>query len=927
MIKLYTFLILILSFFCSLNAATNNFKVSYDPDYAPFSYSQDGKPQGLLIDYWKLWAKKNNYSIDFVNGKLWDDAINLAKDRKVDFFLGTEPYEEWMKSSNTFYRTLTSVFILENNSKGFNKKAAYKIGIIGEDYEELIKSYFKNSQIIIYKDYETILKDFISKKIDLIYEDKLAIEYYTLQNKLFHKIRPISLLQELTDIKAISSDEKQIEIFNKGLKKLTKEELFDIENRWIINKKDLYYEKGNKHLTLTKEEKKFIKNTTLNISVSNDWQPFTFKSINNKPTGISSEIWEIIANRLNLKLNYNFEDLFSKQLDSIKNKSNDIIFSTGITSQRKNYSIFTKPYVNFPISIVTLKDENFIENMEFLFDKKIAVGENFTAHKMLKEKYPNLKFVLVKNIKEGLRKVSEHKTYAYIDIKPNLTYNIAKFKHNDLKISGNTGLIFELRIMIRDDYKILHSILNKTIDTLKKEDIDSILQKWDNIRFEDTIDYEKVWIILIVSIIIFLLLIYINQLNIRKNKALQYVVEERTKELKELNSQLENRVNIKTKELKRANYLLDEAQEIAHLGSFNYNIKKNELLWSDEYYKILGLYPKEINPTVKKFLSYVHENDRKTIKKHFKKLIATKSHKNKKSTFEYRIIMADESKSIRYIQATIKITRFDDNLKPLIITGTTLDITRVKHLELEKREKDTVLAQQSKMAAMGEMLENIAHQWRQPLSVISTVSTGLQLQMDYNHGISEKTLKENLSSINAQTQYLSKTIDDFRNFFEQNKQKEKFNIQHAIEKSLYLTSSRIEKYNINIIKDIQETELITLENELIQVFLNIINNAIDILIEKDYEKYIFITTRVFENDLKIYIKDNAKGIPINIINRIFEPYFTTKHKSQGTGIGLYMSNEIISKHLHGNLSVNNVSYDFRDSNLKGAQFIISIPLI
>jgi len=261
------------------------------------------------------------------------------------------------------------------------------------------------------------------------------------------------------------------------------------------------------------------------------------------------------------------------------------------------------------------------------------------------------------------------------------------------------------------------------------------------------------------------------------------------------------------------------------------------------------------------------------------------------------------------------------------MVGTVFDLTKVKELELEKREQDTLMAQQSKMAAMGEMLENIAHQWRQPLSVISTASTGLQIQLEYNNKIPESFLLESVKSINEQSQYLSRTIEDFRNFFKPNKQKNLFYIKDCLDKTLYLIDSRIKRNNIQIIKDIESIEIKTLENELIQIFLNIFNNAIDALeVKKIEKKYIHISSYKYENSLFIEIKDNAGGIPKKIIHRILEPYFTTKHKSQGTGIGLYMSNEIVTKHLKGELHISNCSFKIEENSYRGALFIIKIPL-
>ena len=915
----FRFFLFLFLFINTLNASTSNyFTVSYDPDYAPFSYIQNDEPEGLLIDYWKLWAEKNNYKIKFVNGKVWENAINMARTGKVDFFLGTNPYEKWMKSSYTIYRTKTSLFVNKDFSKDFSKKAPYLIGLVGEDHKKLIDENFPFSQTIIYKDYNALFKDFLTKKLDLIFDDKIAIEFYTLRNNFFHNIKPLDLLQSLAPIKAISRNKELIERFNEGFRKLTNEELYDIESKWIINKDQQIYKKS---FTLTQEEKNFLKNRTFNISVSEDWKPFTFKNKRGEPAGISSEIWDIISRKLNLKCEYNFSNNFSEQLNSIKHKKNDVIFSAGETTDRKNYALFSTPYIEFPFSIVTLKDENFIENIEYLFDKKIAVGKNFTAHKILKENYPNLNYVLVNNIEEGLKKVSNSEVYAYIDIKPSLTYNISKLRFNNLKISGNTGLSYKIAVMVRDDYPILLEIIDKVIASLDEGEVSQIAGKWNNVQFEENFDYTYFWIILSIIFVIFIILIYINQINMKRNKTLKQLVNERTKELQELNRDLERRVDSKTKELIRTNYLLDEAQKIARLGSFSYNTRNKLLHWSDEHFKIFGLYPNEIKPSLITFLSFVHEEDRKRVKTHLYRAVKS----DKRKIVEFKIELRD--KSIKHIQLTTQVTKFDSESKPLFVVGTVFDLTKIKELEFQKREKDSMLAQQSKMAALGEMLENIAHQWRQPLSVISTASTGLQIQIEMENDIPNDMLYQSVKSINEHSQYLSKTIDDFRNFFNPRKEKLLFTIDSTIEKSLSLVSTRVKKCQIEIIKDLKHVEIKTIESELIQILLNIFNNAIDALNSTNPEKkYIFISTIKRDNTLHIKIKDNAGGIPSKIITRVFEPYFTTKHKSQGTGIGLYMSNEIVTKHLHGNIKVTNTTFTYDNNNYTGALFTISIPL-
>jgi len=241
-------------------------------------------------------------------------------------------------------------------------------------------------------------------------------------------------------------------------------------------------------------------------------------------------------------------------------------------------------------------------------------------------------------------------------------------------------------------------------------------------------------------------------------------------------------------------------------------------------------------------------------------------------------------------------------------------------------KKDNMLAQQSKLAALGEMLGNITHQWKQPLSAISVIVTGIRVQRD----LGETDLKfenESLEKITKHIKYLSHTIDDFRDFFKADKSANEFDSLVTINKSIELVEAQLKAKDITLIKDIDSIRMYSLENEIIQVLLNLFNNSRDELENKEFEKFIFISSKIFEKDfIKIVIRDNAGGINEDYIDKVFEPYFTTKPKNKGTGIGLFMCEEIVKKHLAGTIEVSNKEFIFDDIEYKGAEFIIIIPL-
>ncbi|MDD2871969.1 MAG: cache domain-containing protein [Candidatus Gracilibacteria bacterium] len=252
---------------------------------------------------------------------------------------------------------------------------------------------------------------------------------------------------------------------------------------------------------------------------------------------------------------------------------------------------------------------------------------------------------------------------------------------------------------------------------------------------------------------------------------------------------------------------------------------------------------------------------------------------------------------------------------------------KFKKYQFEKSKQQNIIAQQAKMAAMGEMIGNIAHQWRQPLSSISVSSTGMKLQKQMNI-LEDDSLIEGLDQINKSVQYLSETIDDFRNFYKPNKYKNEFKVQYTIDKVVNLIDSQFKFNGIKIIKNVEDVKINNYENELIQVIINLLNNSRDELVKKDsnYKKLVFINVSENGKYILLEIKDNAGGISTNIINKIFEPYFTTKGENHGTGIGLYMSKEIVNKSMNGEINVKNTIFDYEGESYNGALFEILIPI-
>jgi C4-dicarboxylate-specific signal transduction histidine kinase len=240
-------------------------------------------------------------------------------------------------------------------------------------------------------------------------------------------------------------------------------------------------------------------------------------------------------------------------------------------------------------------------------------------------------------------------------------------------------------------------------------------------------------------------------------------------------------------------------------------------------------------------------------------------------------------------------------------------------VEVKKnREKDKLLFQQNKMAALGEMLGNISHQWRQPLMEISSLFLPLEAKLSMDIPLEKEEILESINKLNDITKYMSNTIDDFRDFFATDKEKIEFKLLEQINSTINIISGGLKAHNIKLDIIIKKNPiLIGYKNEYSQVLINIINNAKDILIQRKIkEPYIKITIYEENENIVTMIEDNAGGINVIPIEKIFEPFFTYQ-KVNGSGLGLFMSKLIIQNNMNGQL--------FAENSSSGAIFKIIIP--
>ena len=379
-------------------------------------------------------------------------------------------------------------------------------------------------------------------------------------------------------------------------------------------------------------------------------------------------------------------------------------------------------------------------------------------------------------------------------------------------------------------------------------------------------------------------------------------IELRENELKDSAEQLE-----KTKE--QLEYAINGAQD----GLWDWDLVTNEVYFSVRWKEMLGYKDDELTNSFETWETHMHPDDIEKAKHDvaFSQEVPGRFYEN-----THRLKHKDGSWVWILTRGQ---TIFNEEGKAVRMLGFHTDITKQKELENEILEQEEMIISQSRQAAMGEMIGMIAHQWRQPITVIAMGANNMLVDIELEEG-DEDNFKKEANSILQQTEYLSKTIDDFRNFFRPNKEKDIATIEDVMSEAKKIIGTSLEYTSVVLtIKNGNNKQVETYSRELLQVFINLLKNAKEALLEhreKDRKIDVLITND--EKNVITTVCDNGGGISKENMEKIFEPYFSTKNEKTGTGLGLYMSKTIVEKHLKGTMTVENTA--------DGACFIVTIPI-
>lgn len=313
-----------------------------------------------------------------------------------------------------------------------------------------------------------------------------------------------------------------------NFKALSKEQengkLYNFSIKYLL---DTYYQ-DTKTFELTQEEREWLKrHKTLRLAIDIDWPPFEFVDDQKIYQGIAADYIKLIAERLDLELAPSIDMNWSEVVEAAKRRELDIYPALAITPSRKNYLNFTRPYLSFPMMIITNQSIPYVNNIKQLNGQEVAVVKGYASHELLLENHPKIKLFEADNVSDALEAVSSGQVAAYVGNIATANYVMTREGFTNLKVSGITPYRFELSMAVRNDWPILSSILQKTLDAISEEKKNAIYSRWVTVRYEHGVDYSLVWQIAIISLLVLILLSYWTRKLSNLNQKLNNEITER----------------------------------------------------------------------------------------------------------------------------------------------------------------------------------------------------------------------------------------------------------------------------------------------------------------------------------------------------------------------------------------------------------------
>jgi len=513
-------------------------RIQNERSWAPLDFRENGRAKGYNVDYMKLLATKAGFKIKFYPGHSWSIYLQMLDKKKLDLISGMkitpqrtnyslfsddpviELYNGILQNKDTYYNALDDLK---------NKRVAV---VEGYYQEEIFRLHYPSITLVMAKDTMSAMKLVVDKKADATIQFHSVLQY-NIRRYIFTDLHSIPLVQnEYFDITvqhiAIRKDWPIFKsIIDKTMQSLSQKDLHQLRDKWLTTLQD-------RHIKLSKDELNYLKTKkTISYCTDPDWLPVE-KIENNKHIGISADYLQKISSNLGINFKLVPTETWNQSLEEFKSKHCDFLSSVIQTKDREKYMNFSSSFINMSLVITTKSDTFFINSLQNIKSKTIAIVDNYAYKLILKKDHPKVKIVYVSNVYEGLKKVQDEEVYAYVDTLEATSEQLRTNSFSDLKISGKIQEEVSLSFGVYKGAYVLFDILEKGLATLSNEDKKEVYDDWVYVTIDQT-DYSLVWKSIAALILIGLFFSYRYKLTINYNAKLLDI----NKELEKLNDQLE----------------------------------------------------------------------------------------------------------------------------------------------------------------------------------------------------------------------------------------------------------------------------------------------------------------------------------------------------------------------------------------------------